>query len=123
MADAHDSHAHDDHGHAPDAHGHGHADDHGHGHGAPAGDIIPEGSPQDMALTGLAFLALCGLLAMMFWFFEPGGKPADHGHGTPAHHEETPAGHGDTSSATPGADQAPHVDEHTGAPESAPAHH
>lgn len=113
MADAHDSHAHDNHGHAHDA----------HGHGAPAGDIIPEGSPQDMALTGLAFVALCGLLAMMFWFYQPGGQPADHGHGGPAHHEGTPSGHGDEPSTTPAATTTPHTDEQTGTPEASPAHH
>lgn len=107
MADhEHASHA-DEHGHS-DGHGHdahGGHDDGGHGHGSVPADAIPEGSPQDMLLTAIAMAAMCGLMVMMFWFFQEGGAPlVHHGgsaaeHGGPAHHEAAPGAHSEPSTA------------------------
>jgi hypothetical protein len=84
------AHGHDDYGaHGHDTHGH---DD--HRHGAAAGDIIPADSPQDMFLTALAGATLIGLIVMMFWFYQEGGKPpSQYG----AEHGSAPVEHGSAS--------------------------
>lgn len=93
---SHDSNS--DNGHGHDDHGHGH-DDHGHGHDAhaPAGDVIPESSMQDMLLKLVTMVAAVCLIGMGFWW---GTSPLPEGH----QGHESQESHGQTHEPEQGAE-------------------